>query len=132
MLESAGSGATTASQALFSCCHHDRLCHHVLASFSAPLPKRVVLNAYARRHVYVDLHPTVRQYNQLPVAANLSHVEDPLMEFCRRVAHMDVSLIGESNQHCWRLYEFSGHDSGAPELDEITTVISRVASFCCP
>ncbi len=97
------------------------------------LPASVRFRAVKRKPLIAS------DYTAVPLTASelpLVALSQPLSrtgsaEFCRRAANIDSSLTGDSNQNCWRLHEFSGHDSSVPELGEIIAVTSHLTSFCC-
>ena len=47
-------------------------------------------------------------------------------------ASIDFSLIGEYPASIAGMSFLAGHTSSVPELGEVITVISHVASLCCP
>ncbi len=119
---------------LTSCRHRDRLGHSVLANFlhavaEARSPQRLREENVVRDSSHV-LEPG-DTYTSICIQLYESELRlQPISrrgptEFFRRVASINCSQIGESYQHCCRVYEFSGHASSVPELGEITTVISH-------
>ena len=105
---------------LFSCGHRDRLGHLVIANSpraaaGACSPQRLHEDS-ADSEIYLTflslatcILQSVSDYTRMSCQSNLSDAEDPRSLCLHR-------FLAESNQHWWRLYEFSGHVSGVSEL----------------